>query len=40
MTKLDKLGDILFGRIGDRITKWGIALCGLVFLVELIAQVV
>lgn len=36
MERLDKLADVLFGSIGDRITKWGIAICGIAFLLMLI----
>lgn len=37
---LDKIADFLFGQAGDRITKWGIALCGLILAVELISKIV
>lgn len=37
---LDKLSELLFGPTGERITKWGIALCGVVFLAELIGHII
>ena len=37
---LDKLSELLFGPTGDRITKWGIALCGAVLLGELIGHII
>lgn len=37
---LDKLGDFLFGRAGDRITKIGIALCGAIIIAELIGKII
>lgn len=39
MNKLDKLGDILFGEIGDRISKYGICACGLATLLILAGQI-
>lgn len=39
MNRLDKLSDILFGPIGDRITKYGICICGAVALLMLAGQI-
>lgn len=36
---LDKLGDFLFGRAGDRITKIGIALCGAILAADMLAKI-
>lgn len=37
---LDKLGDFLFGRAGDRITKIGIALCGAILAADMLAKII
>ena len=37
---LDKFADFLFGRTGDRITKWGIVLCGVLILAELLSKII
>ena len=37
---LDRLVDFLFGRTGDRITKWGIVLCGAIIIAELIGKII
>ena len=37
---LDRLGDFLFGRTGDRITKVGIVLCGAIIIAELIGKII
>ena len=37
---LDSTGDFLFGRRGDRISRIGIALCGVIILAELIGKII
>lgn len=37
---LDKLSEFLFGDPGDKITKVGITLCGLIIAAELISKII
>lgn len=37
---LNKLSDFLFGDPGDKITKVGITICGLVIAAELISKII
>lgn len=37
---LDKLSDFLFGDPGDKITKWGITLCGLIIAADILSKII
>lgn len=37
---LDKLSEFLFGDPGDKITKVGVTLCGLIIAAELISKII
>jgi len=36
----DKLSDFLFGDPGDKITKWGITLCGLIIAADILSKII